>query len=53
MARHVSPQSGPCFSSHKEGGQQRRFCLEAFLRFPLDLNMCCHVASVCVWDASG
>ena len=25
MARHVSPQSGPCCSRGKEGGQQRRF----------------------------
>ena len=25
MARHVSPQSAPCFSRSKEGGQQRRF----------------------------
>ena len=25
MARHVSPQSEPCFSSSREGGQQRLF----------------------------
>ena len=25
MARHVSPQSGPCCSRSREGGQQRRF----------------------------
>ena len=25
VARHVSPQSGPCLSSSNEGGQQRLF----------------------------
>ena len=38
--------------AEKEGSKDG-FCLEAFLRFPFDLNMFCHVASVCVWDASG
>ena len=38
--------------AEKEGSKDG-LCLEVFLRFPLDLNMFCHVASVCVWDASG
>ena len=57
MARHVSPQSRPCCSRSKEGGQQRRFFVlkhfSGFLSNNLYGNMLFYVVSAFVWDTTG